>query len=299
MLATPRAPQLVTIDSMVEGVHFKLDWGPPEAFGARALTVNLSDIAAMGGVPTACVVNLAIRPGLEPAFFDRLYLGLRRAAAAARVDIVGGNITRADALAITIALWGEARGPVMRRAAARPGDEVFVTGTLGDAALGWRILDGRIEAGGAVRRFLVDRFLNPVARLAAGAKLARLRPVPAALDLSDGLWQDLGHILEASGVGAEIDASAIPLSSAYLSLMGQDLESDLELALSGGEDYELLFCTRAKLSAAALSRRLGLPVHRIGRIIAGRKAVLVGAHSAASRSPRVAGWDQLRPPGAD
>lgn len=299
MLAAPRNPQLVTIDSMVEGVHFKLDWGPPEALGARALTVNLSDIAAMGGVPTAGVVNLAVRPGLDTAFFDHLYGGLRRAAAAARVDIVGGNITRADALAITIALWGEARGPVMRRSAARPGDEIFVTGTVGDAALGWRILDGQIEANGSSRRFLVNRFLNPIARIAAGAKLARLRPVPSAIDVSDGLWQDLGHILAASGVGAEIDASAIPLSPAYRSLMGPDHKLDLELALGGGDDYELLFCAHSRLSDGILSRRLGLPVRRIGRIVAGRKASLVGADSEPARSPRLAGWDQLRRPAAD
>ncbi|MGH7879790.1 MAG: thiamine-phosphate kinase, partial [Candidatus Binataceae bacterium] len=98
--------QLLTIDSMVEGVHFKLDWTTPEVLGARALTVNLSDIAAMGGAPTVCVVNLAIRPGLPVTFFDRLYAGLRKLAAATGVAVVGGNVTRAAQLAITIALLG-------------------------------------------------------------------------------------------------------------------------------------------------------------------------------------------------
>lgn len=287
IIAPPRTPQLVTIDSMVEGVHFELKWGTPEALGARALTVNLSDVAAMGGVATACVVNLAIRPGLGARFFDRLYAGLGRAADAAGVDIVGGNITSAEALAITIALLGETGPGVLLRDAARPGDEVFVTGTVGDAALGWRILAGKLRARGAARKFLVDRFLNPIARLAAGQRLARMTPAPAAIDISDGLWQDLGHVLERSGVGAEIEARAIPTSTAYRAVAGEDLE----LALGGGEDYELLFCLRPGHSEASLTRRLGVSVRRIGKIIRGHRATLTGGASAV---PRVAGWDQLR-----
>jgi len=291
ILAPSRLPQLVTIDSMVEGVHFKLKWGTPQALGARALEVNLSDIAAMGGAPAACVVNLAVRPGLDAAFFDRLYAGLRKAAAAARVDIVGGNITRADQFAITIALIGEVRGNALRRDAARPGDALYVTGTVGDAAAGWRILDGKLAARGAVRSFLVGRFLNPSARIAAGLKLARMRPAPAAIDVSDGLWQDLGHILERSRVGAEVTPDAIPRSPAYRTLMGDDLE----LALGGGDDYELLFCMKPRLSDAALSRRLGVPVHRIGTIVKGMRAILLPDHRRSRTiAPRLAGWDQLR-----
>jgi thiamine-monophosphate kinase len=291
ILAPARSRQLATIDSMVDGVHFKLAWGTPELLGARALEVNLSDIAAMGGVATACLVNLAIRPGLDARFFDRLYAGLRKAATAAGVDIVGGNITRADQLAITIALLGELRAGVLLRSSARPGDTIYVTGTVGDAGLGWRILDGRLKASGAARKYLVDRFLRPTARLAAGQKLARMRPAPAAIDLSDGLWQDLGHILECSRVGAEIDAAAIPLSPAYRAVAGDDPES----ALGTGEDYELLFCARTRLPAAALSRRLGVPVHAIGRIVKGRRAVVLNGQSGRSRpAPRLKGWDQLR-----
>ena len=277
---------------MVEGIHFKLDWSTPEALGARALSVNLSDIAAMGGVPTACLVNLAVRPGLGERFFDRLYAGLGAAATSAGVDIVGGNITSAVALAITIALMGDARAPVLRRDTARSGDEIFVTGTVGDAALGWRILAGQLVARGAARKFLIDRFLHPHPRLAAGQKLARIRSVPAAIDISDGLWQDLGHVLERSGVGAEIEAAAIPLSPAYRAVMGDDLE----LALGGGEDYELLFCLREGHAESALTRRLGVPVRRIGRIVPGHRASLIGAGMSEGKvaAPRIGGWDQLR-----
>lgn len=292
ILAPARYPQLVTIDSIVEGVHFTLDWSTPEVLGARALSVNLSDIAAMGGVPTACVVNLAIRPGLSGRFFDRLYAGLGAAATAAGVDIVGGNVTSAAALAITITLMGDARGVVLRRDAAQSDDEIFVTGTVGDAALGWRILAGKLVVRAPSRKFLIDRFLQPHPRLTAGQRLARIIPVPAAIDISDGLWQDLGHVLERSGVGAEIEAAAIPLSPAYRAVMGDDLE----LALGGGEDYELLFCLGEGHSEGALTRRLGVPVRRIGRIVKGCRARLVGGGISKGKiaAPRIGGWDQLR-----
>lgn len=288
ILAPSRKPQLVTIDSMVEGVHFKLEWTTPRMLGARALAVNLSDIASMGGTPTSCVVNLAIRPGLDAAFFDRLYAGMGAAASAAGADIVGGNITRASELTITIALLGDAEAGIMRRDSARPGDAVYVTGTIGDAAAGLRILDGQFEARGGARKFLVERFLNPTARIEAGRRLARLRPVPAAIDVSDGLWQDLGHILERSGVGAEIDPAAVPLSAAYRATAGDNPE----LALSGGDDYELLFCARSHLSAEALGERLGVPVHRIGTIVNGKGAMLTNRKRRVSA--RLSGWDQLR-----
>ena len=291
ILRPTRARQLLTIDSMVEDVHFKLAWGTPEALGARALTVNLSDIAAMGGKPTVCVVNLAVRDGLGLRFFDRMYQGLGRAAARAEVEVVGGNVTRAGALAITVALLGEVRGAALRRDAARPGDTIYVTGTLGDAAAGLRILSGRLRARAAARKFLIGRFLQPTARLKAGLGLARIKPAPAAIDLSDGLWQDLGHILERSGVGAEIDASALPLSAAYRAVIGDDPA----LALGGGEDYELLFCLRHAVAAPALTRRLGVRVSRIGRITSSGTAVLLDARgSVRGGAPPLPGWDQLR-----
>jgi thiamine-monophosphate kinase len=287
VISRPHGQLLFTIDSLVEKVHFDLRWGTPEALGERALAVNLSDIAAMGGRPTACVVNLGVREGIASRMLERIYSGLRDAAREASTDIVGGNITRAHELSITIALLGEIERGVMRRDAARVGDEIFVTGTLGDAALGWRILAGKLKArkNGAATKYLVERFLSPQARLYAGQRLAMLRPTPAAIDVSDGLMQDLGHILERSGVGAEIDASRIPVSAAYRALMGDDLEH----ALTGGEDYELIFCVKPGHSESELSRRLRVGVHRIGKIVRGKRLKVIGASA-----PIVAGWDQLR-----
>lgn len=286
--ASPK-PQLITIDSMVEGVHFTLEWGTPAMLGARALNINLSDIAAMGGSPTICVINLAIRPGLDSAFFDGLYRGLGKAAAAVGVSVVGGNITRASELSITVALLGEVDGQPMRRDSARPGDKIYVTGTIGDAALGLRIIQNKIAARGSARNHLVKRFLQPTAQVAAGRKLARIKPPPAAIDISDGLWQDLGHILERSGVGAKIASTALPLSAAYREAYGDNCD----LALSGGDDYELLFCLHARISAAELTRRLGVPVRCIGEITRDKQALLVSATGEAAPVSNH-GWDQLR-----
>ncbi len=290
ILAPSRRTQLFTIDSMVEGVHFRLEWGPPEKLGAKSLAVNLSDIAAMGGTPTACVINLAVRDGLDARFFERLYSGIRKVAERYDTDVVGGNVTRADRLAITVAVLGEASRGITRRDLAHAGDDIFVTGTVGDSSAGLAILDGKLDARGGARRFLIERHLSPTPRIEAGLALAKIKPTPAAIDISDGLLQDLGHILKRSRVGAEIDASAIPVSSAYRAAMGEDLT----LALGGGEDYELLFCARSGLREEALTRALGVPVHRIGNIIAGSKVLIRGAKGA--RVPKLRGWDQLRAP---
>jgi len=289
-IVSQRGRALFTIDSLVENTHFDLRWGTPRQLGWRALAVNLSDIAAMGGRPTACVVNLAVRDRISARTLDAIYLGLREAARETGTDIVGGNVARARQLSITIALLGEAGRGVMRRDTARPGDEIFVTGTLGDAMLGWRILAGKLKQRSAskdrtARKFVVDRFLRPSARMYPGQRLAALRPAPAAIDVSDGLIQDLGHILDRSGVGAEIDASRVPVSSAYRAIMGADLTH----ALTGGEDYELIFCVRPGHTESELSRRLRVRATRIGTIVRRRGLKLTGY-----RAPIVAGWDQLR-----
>ncbi|MBV8454691.1 MAG: hypothetical protein JOZ29_20835 [Deltaproteobacteria bacterium] len=135
----------------------------------------------------------------------------------------------------------------------------------------------------------MKRFLQPTAQVAAGRKLARLKPSPAAIDISDGLWQDLGHILERSGVGAKVDSRALPLSMAYRQVYG----GNCDLALNGGDDYELLFCMRAHTSEAELSRRLGVKVRCIGEIMREKQALLV-SETGEPAMVRSRGWDQLR-----
>jgi len=291
IIAPSRRLQLFTIDSMVEGVHFNLDWLSPQALGARALTVNLSDIAAMGGVPRTCLVNLGIRQGLSSAFFLRLYRGLASAARAVNVDVVGGNITRSAQLTVTIALLGEVAHQALRRDTARVGDDIWVTGTVGDSALGWRIMAGEVKAEGSARRYLIGRFVAPTARLAEGQKLSRIRPAPALIDISDGLLADLGHILERSRVGAELDLGAIPRSRPYLAVAGERMD----FALSGGEDYELLFCMRPNHSVQSISRYLGIAVHRIGRIVERQRGLkLRRSDGRLISASGMRGWDQLK-----
>ncbi|MBV8452639.1 MAG: thiamine-phosphate kinase, partial [Deltaproteobacteria bacterium] len=225
----------------------------------------------------------------DTRFFDELYRGLGKAAAAAGVAVAGGNITRASEFAITIALLGEVERQPMRRDSARPGDKIYVTGTVGDAALGLRILQNKVSAAGSAREYLVKRFLQPAAQVAAGRKLARIKPLPAAIDISDGLWQDLGHVLERSEVGAKVDSTALPLSAAYRQVYG----NNCDLALSGGDDYELLFCLRGRTSEAELSRRLGVKVRCIGEITREKQALLVSG-TGEPVMVRNHGWDQLR-----
>lgn len=287
---TGHARQLITIDSMVEGVHFNLDWGTPQLLGAKALTVNLSDIAAMGGTPTICVLNLAVRPGITQQFLTRLYDGLREAADAAKVDIIGGNVTSAAQLTLTFALLGDSPRLALRRDTARVGDHIYVTGTPGDAALGLRILQNQISARGPDRKYLTNRFLNPTARLTAGKRLSRLRPLPAAIDISDGLWQDLGHILARSNVGAQVETNLLPLSEAYRSVM----RDNPRLALTGGEDYELLFCLPPRFTDAHLTRKLGVRITRIGRILEPGRLLLDGKPSKKGAAG-LTGFNQLRP----
>ncbi|HEY2665158.1 MAG TPA: thiamine-phosphate kinase, partial [Candidatus Binataceae bacterium] len=250
------------------------------------------DVAAMGARPSHCLVNLGVRAGLSDRFLERLYDGLKRAVRDASMDLVGGNVTGTDKLAITVTVVGELTGPALRRDQARVNDEIFVTGTLGDAALGWRILDGSLTAANhRDRTWLVSRCLKPSPRISTGQRLARLKPTPAAIDVSDGLAQDLGHILEKSELGADVEVDSLPLSPAYRSVAG----NDRTLALTGGEDYELIFTIRPGFDEAALSERLGVSVGRIGKIVARRGLrILRAGKRARTAQARLRGWDQLR-----
>jgi thiamine-monophosphate kinase len=270
----------LTTDALVEGVHFRFGAEPPARIGARALVANLSDLAAMGARPLGFTLALAAPPSLDARLALGLARGAAREGAAHGCPLVGGNVTRARETSLTIAALGVVRrGRALRRSRARPGDRVLVTGTLGGAALD-RL---RAERGGAAPRH------RPQPRLAAGAALARLPGVGACIDVSDGLAADLGHVLEASGVGARVDVAALPRPPGFAAACARaGLDPDA-LALGGGEDYELLFTARPGGDpAAALARRLGLPVAEVGRIEAGRRLVLQGRGGRAA--PRAPGW---------
>ena len=275
---------LATIDIQVEGVHFRRDLSTPFQVGRRALAVNLSDIAAMGGRPWATLVSLALPPDTEVAWVDELYRGLRAEADRWGVAIVGGNMTRAPGgIGVDIALLGWVRREhVLLRVGARPGDRVLVTGQLGDAAAGLRLaLNPDLPASPADRAVLLERYLTPTPRLAEAAVIARTGQATAMIDLSDGLSSDIGHVCDRSGVGVRVWAARLPISVATAHVAAALAVPAWELALVGGDDYELCFTAppdAAEDLAAVVTRETGTPATVVGEILPadqGRRLVLL------------------------
>ncbi len=238
--AASGAVQVGTTDMLVEGVHFRLDWTTPADLGWKALAVNLSDLAAMGAAPRRALVSVAVDPARRGLIIE-IYRGLKDLAERTGTLVVGGDTVRSPGpLVINVALVGEADpARLLRRDAARPGDLVAVTGRLGASAAGLALLsDGRDPRDPAAAPLLVAHH-RPSPRLAAGRLLAA-HGVRCTIDISDGLASEALHLARASGVGIEIDVDRVPLEPAAVRLLGG--RRSRELALAGGEDYELL-CT--------------------------------------------------------
>jgi thiamine-monophosphate kinase len=254
---------LLTIDSLVEGVHFRRQWLTPYQLGGKSFAINASDIAAMGGVPRYALVNLAVPAEYPVRSLQRLQSGIVRAAHDYGAAVVGGNLTGSAQLSVTIALVGECPERQVTRAGARPGDHLFVTGTLGDAALAVARLQQRRPVPPAV----LHRFSTPAARVQAGQTLVQRGWVSAMIDVSDGLLQDLGHLCEQSDVAAWIAAGKVPRSRVFRRLRAED-----RLALAGGEDYELLCAVPPRFAARLRQMRRvgGCPITEIGQIVTGR-----------------------------
>jgi thiamine-monophosphate kinase len=254
---------VLTHDMLVEGVHF-LPGDPPEDVAWKLLAVNLSDLAAKGARPLGVLMGYSLRGDAE---WDRRFVGgLGRALAAFGTALLGGDTVAAPVRALGLTAIGEALGPVPSRAGAKRGDYLWVSGTIGDAGAGLRVLKGEIEGSPA----LVDRYRTPRPRLEAGQRLAPL--VSAMMDVSDGLLIDASRMAHASGVGVSIELAQVPLSGAYLQALG---EARVEAACAG-DDYELLFAAPPERAAEilALSDALGLPFTRIGAFEEGAGLVL-------------------------
>lgn len=234
--------QLVTTDLLVEGVHFLLDRTAPRRLGRKALAVNLSDIAAMGGTPHEVYVALAAPGDTDVELLDEIYRGMEELGGEHRVSILGGDTSSSPGpLFLCLTVVGSVpEGQLLLRSAGRPGDLIAVTGTLGDSAAGLRLLLESLEVPEALAVPLVRAHLDPAPAVAAGRALASSGVVHAAIDLSDGLVSDLGHVCERSGVGALVDADRLPISDEVRELCRRLDENPLELALYGGEDYRLL-----------------------------------------------------------
>ncbi len=258
----PHCVTAVSTDMLLEGRHF-VATDDPETVGHRALAVNLSDLAAMGARPRAFTLALAV-PQVDEAWLGGFCAGLFAIADRHGCELVGGDTTRGPAT-ICITVFGEVPPEAaLRRDAAQPDDDLWVSGTLGAAALAVHAhSEGRPRPPGDPARLRLER---PEPRVALGLSLRHV--ARAAIDLSDGLIGDLGHILDRSRAGAEVDWSVVPVDPSL-----DDLPEPLRrrLALAGGDDYELLFSAAAENRTAieAIGRRLALPLTRIGRIVAG------------------------------
>ncbi len=285
---------IATTDTMVAGVHFvpgAVSW---RDVGWKALAVNVSDVAAMGGAPAYALVTLCLPPDTGVSVVDAVYAGLRECAEEYGVTVAGGDVVASPVFAITVALAGSAAvaedgaPALLRRDGARPGDLVAVSGPLGGSAGGVRVLE---EGAGesAAARALVERHMRPRPRVDVG-RAAVDAGIRCGMDISDGLVQDLGHICGASALGAEIRFDRIPIDR---SLAQQYPDDAREMAAAGGEDYELLLVAREDVLRRAESR-LAAPLTIVGRMLdaAGRRVRVVGAGGRGVRLSR-RGWDHL------
>lgn len=270
---------LATTDILIENTHFKLSYTPPYLLGRKSLSISLSDIAAMGGAPLFFLVSIALPPGATKKFVDEIYRGLAQAARESGCALAGGNTARTEkGVVIETTVFGEApEKEALYRSTARSGDIVFVTGSLGSSALGLKVLKN--HGPGALKRKLyqesISRHLDPQPRLRAGRALAASGLATAMMDISDGAGIDLRRLCEASGKAAVIHLSALPVSDELIEYGARTGKSpQMDFALTGGEDYELLFTApegnTKRLSA--LSKKLSLPFTPIGRIIPENKA---------------------------
>jgi thiamine-monophosphate kinase len=262
---------LLTTDTLLEGVHFRRTTATLRDIGAKAIAVNASDIAAMGGEPCYALLALAVPPSLAVAEVDELYAGIADMAQRHGVTVVGGDTCAASSgVVLSVTLVGRVEGAPLRRSGARPGDAILVTGMLGAAAAGLAVLE---RGAGAVPRASADAVVRPhrvpTPRVREGQLIHASGWATAMIDLSDGLATDLGHIAAESHVGARIEVAALPLDDATRGVARALGVDPLHWALSGGEDYELLFTAtpgRALELARLVTDRTGTPVHRIGEV---------------------------------
>jgi thiamine-monophosphate kinase len=271
---TPGMELVVSVDMLVEGRHFFAGTDPAR-LGHKSLAVNLSDLAAMGALPRYALLAGAL-PDSDDAWLAAFMTGFRALADAFDVELIGGDTTRGPRN-VCVTVIGEApAGAAITRAGARPGDEVYVSGRLGGAALAVRALDGEVDLPPAALAAARERLEQPMPRVTLGLALRGI--ARAALDISDGLTGDLGHVLAASRAGARIDAACIPADPA-LDGIGHLPALALQCLLAGGDDYELCFVAAPadRDRVAAASRATGVPCTRIGVVTADDALVVLGA----------------------
>ena len=275
--------ELMTVDVLIEGVHFRREYVPAYYVGRKGLKISLSDIFAMGGVPLYCLISLGIPPDTSVRVIEEIYDGLSSIAGEAKVVLAGGNVSSSPVLFLDVVLIGEVeKKSVLFRNRARPGDSIFVTGFLGSAGEGLKLLRDGFRLLGEKSEGLVMPTENHDSRYVREAILSHIDPpslhrvaralakshlVRSMIDLSDGLSIDLSRLCEASGVGARIDAEAIPRLR----------QTPFEKALHGGEDFELLFTVPPSHAKRVPKQVEGIRLARIGQVVRGRRLRLVRA----------------------
>ncbi|HEY7474566.1 MAG TPA: thiamine-phosphate kinase [Vicinamibacterales bacterium] len=267
------ALMVVSADSLIEDVHFRRSWSAPRSIGHKALAVSLSDLAAMGAAPRASLLSLALPAGFADSEFDDLLEGYVALASTTGAALVGGNLARSPGpLVADVTVIGSVkRRRWLERGGGRPGDELYVTGDLGAAAAGLAMFQTSAAPADLdeSERACRQRYERPEARLAMGLAIGRNRAAVAAIDLSDGLADGAAQIAGASGTGVIVEADAVPIHAGTRRWANRTASDPLVFALSGGEDYELLFLVRPRQRRAfhAAARKGGkLPVTRVGRL---------------------------------
>jgi thiamine-monophosphate kinase len=287
--------EVFTADAIVEGVHFDRRFVPPDAIGHRALAVNLSDLAAMGAAPRLALLSMALPPALPLADFDAAARGFAALAARHRLHLIGGNLTRSPGpLMIDVTVVGTVkRRQALTRGGARPGHDLYVTGTIGAAAAGLRALqspatNAAADPSHSAMERCIDRYLRPAPRVRMGMLVSRTRSATACMDLSDGLADAAHQIASASGVGVTIDAAALPIDPAARVLFEASGIDPVIASLTGGDDYELLIAAspRAHRRLMGAARHDDVPLTRIGRCTADHAVVLACPDSGTKPLPR-------------
>jgi thiamine-monophosphate kinase len=290
---------LFTVDTLVEEVHFSRAYTSFRDLGVKALAVNLSDIAAMGGRPNHAVISLAVPADTTVADVEELYAGLGEAAADCGVSLVGGDTVRhPHGIVVTVALLGLVeRDRVLYRGGARPGDLFYVTGDLGASAAGLFLLQKPgLNCSSEVERRLKEAHLRPQPRVTAGRLLAANSAVTAAEDISDGLAASVAHICAASGVGCRLQAALLPVAEEVLTLGRLAGKDPLEWTLFGGEDYELLY-TVSPEAAGELAENLttiGQSVARVGEVLPAGAGLWIEQADGSEHPLTPAGYDAFR-----
>ena len=277
----------VTTDAMVEGRHFRLDWLTAREVGARAMTAALSDVAAMGAAPQYSFVSLGLPPDWPAERALELARGLVEQAEAHGAGLAGGDTVAADQAFVDVVAIGRCREHLWLRSGARVGDGLYVTGSLGGPAAA---VDARL--GGREPGACWESYAHPQPRVREAAQLEPLGVVHAAMDISDGLVQDAGHLCDQSGVGIVIRAAQVPVHTGVAQIAERLGRDPLQYALSGGEEFELLL-TAPPGALAELQAAVAVPLQQIGEVVDGGSVVVLDATGSEVRPP-VAGWDHFR-----